>query len=153
MTTQDSKSSPTAAPPAPGLPPQYGPPISLELAKRVVGAAEAFAKARGWPVVIAVFDSTGHLAVLHRLDQANLGAVELAQRKAETAVRFRRSTKVFEDIVVGGGMRLLSVASDIIALEGGLPLLRDGLVIGSIGVSGLSSSEDAQVAQAGANAL
>jgi glc operon protein GlcG len=119
----------------------------------VVGAAEAFAKSRGWPVVIAVFDSTGHLAVLHRLDQSNLGAVELAQRKAETAVRFRRPTKAFEEIVAGGGMRLLSVASDIIALEGGLPLLRDGQVIGSIGVSGLSSPEDAQVAQAGANAL
>jgi glc operon protein GlcG len=152
MTISDSKSTPTAAPP-PGLPPQYGPPISLDLAKRVVGAAEAFAKSRGWPVVIAVFDSTGHLTVLHRLDQSNLGAVELAQRKAETAVRFRRPTKAFEEIVAGGGMRLLSVASDIIALEGGLPLLRDGLVVGSIGVSGLSSPEDAQVAQAGANAL
>jgi glc operon protein GlcG len=152
MTTHDSKSTPTAAPP-PGLPPQYGPPISLDLAKRVVGAAEAFAKSRGWPVVIAVFDSTGHLAVLHRLDQSNLGAVELAQRKAETAVRFRRPTKAFEEIIAGGGLRLLSVASEIIALEGGLPLLRDGQVIGSIGVSGLSSAEDAQVAQAGANAL
>jgi uncharacterized protein GlcG (DUF336 family) len=119
----------------------------------VVAAAQAFAKARGWPVVIAVFDSTGHLTVLHRLDQANLGAVELAQRKAETAVRFRRATKAFEDIVAGGGVRLLSVASDIIALEGGLPLLEDGLVIGSIGVSGLTSPEDAQVAKAGADAL
>ena len=152
MTTNDPKQTPTAAPPA-GAPPQYGPPISLELAKRVVNAAEAFAKARGFPVVIAVFDSTGHLTVLHRLDQSNLGAVELAQRKAETAVRFRRPTKVFEDIVAGGGLRVLSIASDVIALEGGLPLLQGGLVIGSIGVSGLSSAEDAQVAQAGANAL
>jgi glc operon protein GlcG len=152
MTTNDPKQTPTAAPPA-GVPPQYGPPISLELAKRVVNAAEAFAKARGFPVVIAVFDSTAHLTVLHRLDQSNLGAVELAQRKAETAVRFRRPTKVFEDIVAGGGLRVLSIASDVIALEGGLPLLQGGLVVGSIGVSGLSSAEDAQVAQAGANAL
>jgi glc operon protein GlcG len=152
MTPPDPNLAPPAAPPA-GVPPQYGPPISLDLAKRVVSAAEAFAKARGWPVVIAVFDSTGHLTVLHRLDQANLGAVELAQRKAETAVRFRRPTKVFEEIVAGGGMRLLSVASDIIALEGGLPLLRDGLVIGSIGVSGMASGDDAQVAAAGASAL
>jgi len=152
MTTNDAKPAPSAAPPA-GIPPHYGPPISLESAKRVVDAAEAFAKAHGFPVVIAVFDSTGHLAVLHRLDQANLGAVELAQRKAETAVRFRRATKVFEDIVAGGGLRLLSVASDIITLEGGLPLLQNGLVIGSIGVSGLTSAEDAQVAQAGASAL
>jgi len=152
MTTNDPKPTPSAAPPA-GVPPQYGPPISLDMAKRVVSAAEAYAKSHGFPVVIAVFDSTGHLAVLHRLDQSNLGAVALAQRKAETAVRFRRPTKVFEDIVAGGGMRLLSIASDVIALEGGLPLLRDGLVIGSIGVSGLTSAEDAQVAQAGANAL
>jgi len=152
MSTNDAKPAPSAAPAA-AIPPQYGPPISLESAKRVVDAAEAFAKAHGFPVVIAVFDSTGHLAVLHRLDQSNLGAVELAQRKAETAVRFRRATKVFEDIVAGGGLRLLSVASDIITLEGGLPLLQNGLVIGSIGVSGLTSAEDAQVAQAGASAL
>lgn len=152
MTTTDPKSTSSVAPPA-SLPPPYGPPISLDVAKRVVDAAEAFARSRSWPVVIAVFDSTGHLAVLHRLDQANLGAVELAQRKAETAVRFRRATKVFEEIIAGGGTRLLSVASDIIALEGGLPLLRDGLVVGSIGVSGLTSPEDAEVAQAGANAL
>lgn len=143
-----------AAPPPPaGIPPQYGPPITLEAAKRVALAAETFAEKQGWPVVIAVFDSTGHLAVLLRRDQSNLGAVELAQRKAETAVRFRRATKVFEDIVAGGGMRLLSVASDIITLEGGIPLVKDGFVIGSIGVSGLTSGEDAQVAQAGAAAL
>ena len=151
MTTTESKPAPP--PPPGGVPPQYGAPITLKAAQRVVSAAEAFAKAKGWPVVIAVFDSTGHLTVLHRLDQANLGAVELAQRKAETAVRFRRPTKVFEEIVAGGGMRLLSVAADIIALEGGLPLMKDGLVVGSIGVSGMASGDDAQVAQAGANAL
>lgn len=145
--------SPEVAAPPPGIPPEYGPPITLERAKRVVDAAETYAKSKGFPVVIAVFDSTGHLAVLHRLDQSNLGAVELAQRKAETAVRFRRPTKVFEEIVAGGGMRLLSVASDIIALEGGLPLLDGGRVIGSIGVSGLTSAEDAEVARAGAAAL
>jgi uncharacterized protein GlcG (DUF336 family) len=119
----------------------------------VVQAAEAFAKAKGWPVVIAVFDSTGHLAVLHRLDQANLGAVELAQRKAQTSIRFRRPTKVYEDIVAGGGMRVLSVSSELITLEGGLPLVKDGFVVGSIGVSGMTSPEDGEVAAAGAAAL
>lgn len=143
-----------ANPPAPaGVPPHYGPPISLDDARRVADAAEAFAAQQGFPVVIAVYDSTGHLAVLLRRDQANLGAVELAQRKAETAVRFRRPTKVYEDIVAGGGLRLLSVAADVIALEGGLPLLSEGRVVGSIGVSGMTSGEDAQVAQAGAAAL
>jgi uncharacterized protein GlcG (DUF336 family) len=141
--------TPPTAPPS-GVPPQYGPPISLELAKRVASAAEARANANGWPVVIAIFDSTGHLTLLHRLDQSNLGAVELAQRKAETSVRFRRPTKVYEDLVASGGVRLLSVASDIITLEGGLPLIQNGFVIGSIGVSGVTSIEDGQVAAAGA---
>jgi glc operon protein GlcG len=136
-----------------GVPPQYGPPISLELAKRVASAAEARANANNWPVVIAIFDSTGHLTLLHRLDQSNLGAVELAQRKAETSVRFRRPTKVYEDLVAAGGMRLLSVASDIITLEGGLPLIQNGLVIGAIGVSGVTSPEDGQVAAAGASVV
>jgi uncharacterized protein GlcG (DUF336 family) len=148
--TIDPKSVPTI-PPTQVL--AYGPPISLEAAKRVVAAAEAFAKARHWAVVIAVCDSTRNLAVLHRLDQSHLGAVELAQRKAQTAVRFRRPTKAFEDIIAGGGVRLLSVADAIIALEGGLPLVQNGLVVGSIGVSGLTSPEDAQVAQAGVDAL
>jgi glc operon protein GlcG len=140
-------------PPAPASPPPYGPPLSLEVAKRVMAAAEAEAVANGWPMVIAIFDSTGHLAMLHRLDQSNLGAVALAQRKAETAVRFRRATKVFEEIVAGGGTRLLSVADDIITLEGGVPLLAGGLVVGAIGVSGMQSHQDGQVAAAGARAL
>lgn len=145
--------APAFASPPPGAPLPYGPPISLEAATRVTQAAEAFAKAKGWPVVIAVFDSTGHLAVLHRLDQANLGAIELAQRKAETSIRFRRPTKVYEEIVAGGGMRILSVSSALITLEGGLPLVKDGVVVGSIGVSGMTSPEDGEVAAAGASAL
>jgi glc operon protein GlcG len=149
MTKSIHPETPSVAPPM-GVPPQYGPPISLELAKRVASAAEARANANGWPVVIAIFDSTGHLTLLHRLDQSNLGAVELAQRKAQTSVRFRRATKVYEDLVAGGGTRLLSVAQDIIALEGGLPLLQNGTVIGAIGVSGVTSAEDGQVASAGA---
>jgi glc operon protein GlcG len=151
MTTSDPSSSPPTAPAGAPLP--YGAPISLESAKKVAAAAEAEAKAYGWSMVIAIFDSTSHLVLLHRLDQANLGAVELAQRKAETSVRFRRPTKVYEDIVAGGGIRLLSVASELIALEGGLPLVQKGLVVGSIGVSGMTSAQDGQVAQAGANAL
>lgn len=135
------------------IPPHYGPPISLELAKKVAAAAEAMAQSKGWPVVIAIVDSTSHLALLHRLDQANLASVPIAQRKAETAVRFRRPTKEFEEIVNGGGTRVLSIASEVVALEGGLPLLKDGLVIGSIGVSGMSSPEDGEVAAAGAAVL
>jgi glc operon protein GlcG len=134
--------------------PAYGPPISLELAKRVLAAAEAEAVAQGWPMVIAVVDSGGHLVALHRLDQAQLGSLAIARMKAETAVRFRRPTRVFEDAVAAGGqgLRLLSVA-DVCALEGGVPLVRDGVVIGGIGVSGMQSTQDAQVAAAGARAI
>ena len=131
----------------------YGPPIALDAAKRVAAAAEAFAVQKGWPVVIAVLDSAGHLKLLHRLDQVNLAATGLAQRKASTAVRFRRPTKAFEDIVNGGGVRVLSMLDEVVALEGGLPLVRDGVVVGSIGVSGMSSPEDGLVAAAGAAAL
>ena len=147
-------STPNAPPPAPsGTPPAYGAPISLADAKRVAEAAEAEALAHDWPMVIAIFDSTAHLVLLHRIDQSNIGAVKLAQRKAETAVRFRRATKVYEEIVAGGGTRLLSVAEDIITLEGGLPLLQGGKVVGSIGVSGMASDQDGLVAAAGARAL
>ncbi len=151
MTTDAPR--PAAPPAAAGLLPEYGPPISLADAKRVAEAAEAEAAAHGWPMVIAIFDSTAHLVLFYRGDQSNIGAVELAQRKAETSIRFRRPTKVYEDIVAGGGVRLLSVASDIITLEGGLPLIQGGRVVGSIGVSGMASDQDALVASAGARAL
>jgi glc operon protein GlcG len=142
-----------AAVPSTGVPTPYGAPISLADAARVAEAARLEAEANGWPMVIAVFDSTAHLVLLHRMDQANIGAIAFAQRKAETAVRFRRSTKVYEDLLAGGGLRLLSVAADIITIEGGLPLLQGGVVVGSIGVSGMTSAQDGQVATAGAGAL
>lgn len=152
---QESRPGATAiaAPPAP--PPPYGPPLSLEIAHKVMAAATAEAVANAWPMVIAILDSGGHLVLLQRLDQANHGAIALAQRKAESAVNFRRPTKVFEDVLVAGGagIRMLSIAADLIALEGGVPLLDRGQVVGAIGVSGMQSFQDGQVAQAGARAL
>jgi uncharacterized protein GlcG (DUF336 family) len=138
------------------FPPKYGPPITLERARVVSTAAEAEATANGWPMVIAIVDSSGILKVLHRLDHANYGAVALSQRKAEAAIKFRRSTKVFEDILIAGatpGLRMLAMGSELIAVEGGLPLIENGEVIGAIGVSGMMSDQDGQVAQAGARAL
>ena len=141
-------------PTPPALPPKYGAPISLEVAKLVMAAAEAEALANQWPMTIAIVDSGGHLVAFHRMDQTNLGSVSVAQTKAQTAVYFRRPTKVFEEVVAGGGLglRLLSTAGHC-AIEGGLPLLVGGEVIGAIGVSGMQSGQDAQVAAAGANAL
>jgi len=134
--------------------PPYGPPLTLADAKRVASAAEAAASERGWPIVVAVYDSTGHLALLHRMDDAHLASVTVAQRKAETAVKYRRSTRAFEDGIAEGGAGVRAVTLPMVcAVDGGLPLLRDGRVVGAIGVSGMNPTQDAFVAQAGAAAL
>ncbi len=130
---------------------KYGIPISLALAKQVVSAAEAEAEANGWAMVITIIDSTGHLVVLHKMDQAQFASIAVAQAKAQTAVDFKRSTKCFEDAVAEGGLglRLLSV-TNLCPLEGGIPLVSNGKLIGAIGVSGAKSTQDGQVAAAGA---
>ena len=137
----------------PGIP-AYGPPIGLSDAKKLAAAAEAEALRNGWAVVICIVDSTGHVVLLERLDQAQYGSLELARAKAETALNFKRPTKVFEDGVAGGGrnVRFLSVRN-VCALEGGIPLYREGKIIGAIGISGAKSTEDAQVAEAAARVL
>ncbi len=142
----------TAAPAAPPVVP-YGAPITLEAAKKVMAAAEAEAVKNGWPMAIAIFDSTGHMAMLHKLDNTQYGSVDVAQDKGISAINYRRSTKVFEDLVAGGGIGLRSLklrgASPV---EGGLPIVVDGKIVGSIGVSGGSAPQDGQVAKAGADA-
>jgi uncharacterized protein GlcG (DUF336 family) len=134
--------------------PGYGPPIPLAAAKRVAEAAEAEALASQAAVVIAVIDSTGHLVVLHRMDQALYGSVAIAQAKAQTAVDFKRPTKVFEEAVAGGGggLRFLA-APGLCPLEGGIPLLEKGMIIGAIGVAGGAPGQDGKVAAAGAQAI
>jgi uncharacterized protein GlcG (DUF336 family) len=134
--------------------PLYGAPITLHLAKQVAQAAEDEALRQGWPMVIAIVDSGGNLVLQHRLDQAQHGSVEVARQKAETAVRFRRPTKLFEEALAQGGLHLrLLGMSNLTPLDGGIPLVLDGKVVGAIGVSGMQSTQDAQVAQAGAAAL
>jgi len=135
-------------------PTPYGSPITLEQAKKVVAAAEAEALSNGWPVVIAIVDSGGSLVLLHRLDNTQLASVEIAQAKARTANNFRRPSKNFEDSVAGGGVGLRLLAMPGLApLEGGIPIIVNGQVIGAIGVSGVQSGQDAQIAQAGVQAL
>jgi glc operon protein GlcG len=143
--------APVAAPP-PQIP--YGAPIALAQAKQVMAAAEAEAGRNGWNVVIAIHDSGGNLVLLQRLDGAQLGSVQVAQEKAYSAVAFRRPTKVFQDQVAqgGAGVRVLGLTGATV-LEGGFPIVVDGKVIGGIGVSGASSEQDAQVAEAGIAAL
>jgi glc operon protein GlcG len=127
---------------------KYGPPISIALAKQIASAAEAEAVANGWPVVIAILDPGANLVLLHKLDHTQLGSVAVAQAKAQTAVKFKRPTKSFEE-ALAGGLKWLAI-NDLCPVEGGLPLIQNGEVIGAIGVSGVLSNQDAQVAAAGA---
>jgi glc operon protein GlcG len=132
----------------------YGPPLSLDLARLIAAAAEAEAKANGWPMVIAVMDSGANLVVLHKMDQAQTGSVTIAQAKAESAVRFKRPTKVFEEALAAGGINLRLLATHgACPLEGGFPLMLAGRLVGAIGVSGMQSTQDAQVAASGAKAI
>lgn len=135
-------------------PPPYGAPLSLAAAKKAMAAAEAEATKNNWPVAIAILDTTGSLILLTKLDNTQTGSVAIAQGKAKTALDFRRPSKAFQDTVAGGGggLRVLGAAGIILPFEGGVPILVDGKVVGAIGVSGVQSFEDAQVAMAGAEA-
>ena len=132
----------------------YGAAITLEQAKDVMAGAEAEAERNNWPVVIAIVDTGGNLVMLQRLDNAQFGSVEVARQKAWSAAAFRRPTKVFQEAIAGGGanLRLLRLEGAS-PLEGGIPLVVDGQIIGAIGVSGVTSEQDAQIAQAGADNL
>ena len=140
------------APPPPQIP--YGTPISLEQAKKAVAAAEAESRKNHWNMVIAVLDTGGHLVMLERMDGVQLGSIGAAEDKAYSAVMYRRPTKVFQDLVAQGGanIRLLGLRGASV-LEGGIPIIVGGKLIGAIGVSGHTSEQDAQVAKAGADAL
>ena len=149
MTNAAVAQQPPAAPPTT----PYGDPITLEAAKEVMAAAEAEAMKNDWPVAIGIVDSTGHLVMLHKLDNTQFASIAIAEGKARTALEYRRPTKALEDAVAGGGvgLRLLAIPGAW-PLEGGVPILADGKIIGAIGVSGVTSSQDAQVATAGAEA-
>jgi glc operon protein GlcG len=137
-----------------GLPP-YGPPITLDQAKRVMAAAELQAVENSWQVAITILDSGGNMVMFHKLDNAQLSAVSVSEGKARTALQFKRPSKDLDDAIArgGAGNRLLAL-KDITPLEGGIPLVSaDGRIIGAIGVSGAVSAQDVQVAKAGADVL
>ena len=143
--------TPPASSPATQL---YGPPITLDQAKRAMAAAELEAAKNSWQVAITILDSGGNMIMFHRLDNAQLSATTVSEGKARTALEFKRPSKALDDAIAGGGagMRLLAL-KNITPIEGGLPVVVDGKIIGAIGVSGALSSQDAQVAKAGAEAL
>lgn len=129
------------------------PVLTLEDVKKIAAAAEAHALANNWAVAIAVVDDGGHLLWLQRLDGAIPLAAQIAQAKANTAALGRRETKVYEDMINGGRYSFLSVPGIEGMLEGGVPVMVDGQCVGAVGVSGVKSAEDAQIAQAGIVAL
>ena len=126
--------------------------LTLEDARRINDAARRAATENNWNVVIAVVDDGGHLISLERMDGTQKGSVRVAEQKARTAIMFKRPTKALEDMVLQGRPVVMTLP-DAICMEGGLPLIRDGVYLGAIGVSGLKSSEDGIVAAQGAAAL
>jgi uncharacterized protein GlcG (DUF336 family) len=134
--------------------PQYGANVTLEQARTAVAAADAEARKNSWPVAIAIVDTAGQLVLYQRHDNTQTASVLISQDKAVSAAMFRRTTKVIQDAVAQGGVgvRFLNLRGAS-AVEGGLPLYVDGKIIGAIGVSGVNSDQDGQVAAAGVNSL
>jgi uncharacterized protein GlcG (DUF336 family) len=135
-------------------PPAYGPEISLEQAKKAVAAAEAEARKNNWFLAIAVVGPSGQLVHFSKMDNTQYGSIAIAQHKARVAATFRRPTKVFQDGLTGEKPNLvLLTLDDVIASEGGIPIIIDGKLVGAIGCSGATGAQDGQACQAGVNAL
>src|SRR3569832_612851 len=141
-----------AAAPAPAPAPPYGAPVSLDQAKRMVAAAEAEARRHGFTMAFAVVEPSGDLVFFERMDGTQYGSIAIAQGKARTAALFKRPSKAFGDAVAAGRTQILSF-DGVIAVEGGIPIVVDGKIVGAIGASGGSSEQDGAMAAAGLAAL
>jgi glc operon protein GlcG len=128
----------------------YGPPISLDRAEAVILAATAEAKKRKWKMNISVVDSGGNIVAFQRMDGAMLASIEIAQHKARAAATFRRETKIFEDAINVMHLNYVLAFDGVIASRGGIPLIEKGAIIGAIGCSGGTDSQDGIVSKAGA---
>jgi uncharacterized protein GlcG (DUF336 family) len=126
--------------------------LTLAVAKQIAAAAAAEAEKNNWNVVIAIVDEGGHLVYFERLDETQTGSIEVALQKARTATSFKRPTKALEDVLMGGRMTILTLPGAL-PVEGGVPIMLDGKVLGAIGVSGVTAQQDGQIAKAGADAL
>ena len=126
--------------------------LTLEAAKKIAVAAEAEARKNNWNVVIAVVDDGGHLVYLQRIDGTQTGSIDVAIGKARTSAAFKRPTKVFDDLAKTRPS-ITSISPDAVLLEGGVPVMVGGQLVGAVGVSGVTSQQDAQIAEAGIAAL
>jgi len=136
------------------MPNPYGLPITLDNARKVAAPALAEAVKNNWTVAVAIVDPAGNLVYYEKMDHTQLGSANVSIDKARSAALFKRPTKVFQDSLAAGGdaIRVLKLQGAI-PVEGGIPLLQDGKIVGAIGVSGAASAQDAQCAKAGADTL
>ena len=136
------------------MPNPYGPPISLENAKKAAAAAIAEARKNNWTMALAIVDPNGTLVYYEKIDNTQIGSAQIAISKARSAALFKRPTKWFQDQVSkgGDGMRYLGLEGAV-PLEGGVPIVMEGKIVGAIALSGGTSAQDAQCAQIGADAL
>jgi glc operon protein GlcG len=134
--------------------PQYGTPVNLEQAKKAVAAALAEAKKNNWPVAVAVVDNHGFLVAFEKVDDTQTASVQVAIDKAAASATYRRPTKAFQDALAGGGagLRVLNLRGAS-TVEGGVPIVIGGKIVGAVGVSGVAADQDGVVAKAGADAL
>ena len=132
----------------------YGSAIQLNTAKRAVAAAISEAARNGWTMAVAIVDPAGDLVSFEKMDETQTGSVTVSQSKARSAARFKRPTKAFQDALTStpDGLRILGIEGAV-PVEGGLPIVLDGKIIGAIGVSGGTSQQDGQCAKAGVDAL
>jgi uncharacterized protein GlcG (DUF336 family) len=126
--------------------------ITLEGAKKMMTAAEAEARKNSWNVAIAIVDAGGNLILFQKIDGAQTASCNIAVAKARTAVNFKRPSKAMEELITGGRLGFLAV-DGLLPLQGGLPVVWEGKVIGAVGVSGVKSSEDEQIAEEAIAAL
>src|SRR3954464_4291951 len=131
----------------------YGAPVSLDRAQAAINAAVAESKKRGWKMNVAVVDSGANLVAFARMDGAQMGSIAIAEHKARAAIKFRRETKAFEIGLQEGNLPYLATLDDVIASRGGIPIVENGHMIGAIGCSGGTGSQDEAVCKAGAEAL
>jgi glc operon protein GlcG len=130
----------------------YGPPVGLEAAKKIAPTALAEARKNGWTMAVAIVDTAGDLVYFERMDNTQLGSVNIAIAKARSAARFKRPTKVFQDMLAAGGDQLRALGLEgAVPVEGGIPLVMNGKIVGAIGVSGGTSPQDSQCAKAAAD--
>lgn len=136
------------------MPNPYGAPINLENAKKAAAAAIAEARKNNWTMAVAVTDGAGDLVYFEKMDGTQTGSVKVAMGKARSAALFKRPSKVFQDVLAAGGvgLRILGLEGAV-PVDGGVPLLMDGKIVGAIGLSGGTSDQDGQCARAGADAL